>query len=98
MTVVINYLRLRDALSDETAQEFRGIVPRIFDAGATAVRVVQVDDKHVVLILEFPSAEAADRVASEVGGPWMREHILPLLARGAERSVGEIIASATQTA
>jgi hypothetical protein len=98
VTVVINHLHLRDALSDETAQEFRGIVPRIFGAGATAARVVQVDDRHLVLILEFPSAEDADRVASEVGGPWMREHILPLLARGPDRSVGETIASATQTA
>ena len=49
---------------------------------------------HLVLILEFASAEDADRVATEVGEPWMRERILPLLARGPERSVGEIIASA----
>ena len=47
--------------------------------------------------LEFPSAEDADRVASEIGGPWMREHIIPLLARSPERSVGEVIASATAT-
>jgi hypothetical protein len=45
-----------------------------------------------VLILEFASPQDADRVATEVGGPWMREHILPLLARGPERSVGEVIA------
>jgi len=48
-----------------------------------------------VLILEFASAEDADRVATEVGEPWMRERILPLLARGPERSVGEVIASST---
>ena len=48
-----------------------------------------------MLILEFASAEDADRVATEVGGPWMRERILPLLARSPERSVGEVIASAT---
>jgi len=29
-----------------------------------------------------------------VGGPWMREHIRPLLAGDTERSVGEVIASA----
>jgi hypothetical protein len=42
----------------------------------------------------FATAEDADRIAREVGGPWMREHIRPLLARDTERSVGEVIASA----
>ena len=33
-------------------------------------------------------------MAREVGGPWMREHIRPLLAGDTARSVGEVIASA----
>ena len=86
---------LSDALPAETEQACRDIVPRIRDAGATAARGVRVDDTHLVLILEFASAQDADRVATDVGGPWMRERILPLLARGPERSVGEVIASAT---
>jgi hypothetical protein len=48
----------------------------------------------LILILDFADAEDADRIAREVGGPWMREHIRPLLARDTERSVGEVIASA----
>ena len=95
MTVVVNHLLLSDALTAETEQACRDIVPRIRDAGATAARGVRVDDTHLVLILEFASAQDADRVATDVGGPWMRERILPLLARGPERSVGEVIASAT---
>jgi hypothetical protein len=95
VTVVVNHLHLSDPLTDETAQAFRDVVPRILDAGATGAQVVRVDDTHLVLILEFPSAEDADRVAREVGGPWMREHIVPLLAREPERSLGEVIASAT---
>lgn len=95
VTVVVNHLHLSDALTAETEQAWRDIVPRIRDAGATAARVVRVDDTHLVLILEFASAEDADRVATNVGGPWMREHILPLLARAPARSVGEVIASAT---
>jgi len=54
-----------------------------------------VDDTHLILILDFASAGEADRIASEVGGPWMREHVIPLLARGPERSVGEVLGSAT---
>ena len=87
VAVVVNHLHLTDPISDETVQAFRSIVPRIVNGGASAAQVVQVDDTHIVLILEFTSAEDADRVASEIGGPWMREHIIPLLARGPERSV-----------
>ena len=95
MTVVVNHLHLSDPLTDETAQACRDIVPRILDGGAAGAQVVRVDDTHLVLILEFASAEDADRVARDVGGPWMREHIVSLLARAPERSVGEVIASAT---
>ncbi len=95
MAVVVNHFHLRDPLTDATAHALHDFLPRIVDAGATAARVLRVDDTHLVLILDFPSVEAADRVATDVGGPWMREHVLPLLARGPERSVGEVIASAT---
>ena len=55
---------------------------------------VRLDETHLILILEFPSAEDADRVAREVGGPWMRAHITPLLAGDTDRSLAEVIASA----
>ena len=95
MTVVVNHLHFRDPLTDDTVLACRDVVQRIEEAGATAAQVVRVDDTRLVLILEFASAADADRVAQEVGGPWMREHILPLLARGPERSVGEVIAAAS---
>ena len=66
----------------------------VVDAGAVAAMVAKVDDTHLVLILMFAGPEDADRIAREVGGPWMRENIAPLLARDAERSVGEVIAAA----
>lgn len=56
--------------------------------------MAKVDDKHLILILELSTAEDADRIDREVGGPWMREHISPLLAGDTERSVGEVIAAA----
>jgi hypothetical protein len=62
---------------------------------ALAARVAKVDETHLILILEFSTAEDADRIAREVGGPWMRENIRPLLAGDTERSVAEVIASAT---
>jgi len=92
--VVVNHLHLRDPLTDATAQAAREAVRLVVDAGARAAQVARVDERHLILILSFADAEDADRVAREVGGPWMRENIVPLLARDTERSVGEVIASA----
>jgi hypothetical protein len=92
--VVINHLRLRDPVSDATVQAAREGMRLVVDAGALAARVAKVDETHLILILEFPTVEDADRIAREVGGPWMRENIRPLLAGDTERSVGEVIASA----
>ena len=50
--------------------------------------------KSAKWVVEFRRAEDADRVAREVGGPWMRENIGPLLAGDMESSHGEVIASA----
>jgi hypothetical protein len=92
--VVINHLRLRDPVPDETVDAARKGMQVVVDAGALAARVAKVDETHLILILEFSTAADADRIAREVGGPWMRENITPLLADGTERSVAEVIASA----
>jgi hypothetical protein len=94
MHVVINHLRLREPVPDATVEAARDGMRLVVDAGALAARVAKVDDTHLILILEFSTAEDADRIAREVGGPWMRENIRPLLAGDTERSVGEVIASA----
>ena len=94
MHVVINQLHLREPVPDATVEAARKGMRLVVDAGALAARVAKVDDMHLILILEFSSAEDADRIAREVGGPWMRENIRPLLAGDTERSVGEVIASA----
>jgi hypothetical protein len=92
--VVVNHLRLRDPVSEATVETARNAVQLVVDAGALAARVARVDESHLILILEFATAEDADRVSREVGGPWMRSHIVPLLAADTDRSVGEVIASA----
>src|ERR1700758_1395809 len=92
--VVINHLRLREPVPDATVDAARKGMQLVVDAGALAARVAKVDGTHLILILEFPTAEDADRIARDVGGPWMRENIRPLLAGDTERSVGEVIASA----
>ena len=93
MEAVINHLRLRDRLTDETTQGLAEIAQLVVDAGALAAHVAKVDETHLILILIFAGPGDADRIAREVGGPWMREHMVPLLAGDTERSVGEIIAT-----
>jgi hypothetical protein len=92
--VVINHLRLRDPLPAATVEAARTGMQLVVDAGALAARLAKVDERHLVLILEFSTAEDADRIAREIGAPWMRENIRPLLAGDTERSVGEVVASA----
>jgi hypothetical protein len=92
--IVVNHLRLREPVSDATVEAARKGMQLVVDAGARAARVAKVDGTHLILILEFSTAEDADRIAREVGGPWMRENIRPLLAGDTDRSVAEVIASA----
>jgi hypothetical protein len=92
--IVINHLRLREPAADATVEALRKGVQLAVDAGAHAARVAKVNATHLILILEFASAEDANRMAREVGGPWMREHIRPLLAADTDRNLGEVIASA----
>jgi hypothetical protein len=92
--VVVNHLHLRDPVTDATVQAAREAVRRVVDSGGLAAHVAKVDETHLILVLMFARPEDADRVSREVGGPWMREHIVPLLARDTERSVAEVIASA----
>jgi len=91
--VVVNHLRLRDPLTEETVQAARGGIRLVVDAGGSRGQVVKVDERHLILVLEFPSAGEANRIAREVGGPWMNEHIRPLLAGDTERHLGEVVAS-----
>lgn len=96
MHVVVNHLRLRETLTEETVLASREGIRLVLEAGGRRGQVLKVDERHLILILEFTSAEEADRIGREVGGPWMQEHITALLADGTERHVGEVIASAEQ--
>jgi hypothetical protein len=92
--VVVNHLHLREPLPDETLRSAQDVLQAVVQAGGLAARVIEVEPQHLILLLEFPSAEEADRIAKELGGPWMRANVVPPLAGDTERSVGRVIASA----
>jgi hypothetical protein len=92
--VVVNHLHFREPVTDATVTALRNATQAVVDAGALAARVASVEDTHLILLLDFRSPEDADRVWREVGGPLMRDRIVPLLARDTDRSVGHVIVSA----
>ena len=92
--VVVNHLRLRQPVPPATVEALQEGVQLVVEAGGRSACVAKVDETHLILILEFSTAEDANRIAREVGGPWMRANITPLLAGDTDRSVAAVIASA----
>ena len=95
MHAVINNLRFTDSVDrdlfagveHDLAHRMRAI------AGFKSFHIVQVADDHVVLVVVGDDAAVLDRLATEVGSPWMSANVAPLLAVPPDRSVGPVIAS-----
>jgi hypothetical protein len=94
--VVVNHLELAEPLPEETFASADTLAQELLDAGGLAFHLVRVDDLHLILVLFFASADDAQRIARDVGGPWMREHVAPHLAGGTRRSLGEVVVSRTR--
>ncbi|MFL6182480.1 MAG: hypothetical protein ACJ73J_09230 [Actinomycetes bacterium] len=95
MHAVVNHLQFEDdvdpaifASMDQVMSQMRGI------AGFAGAHVVQTSAREVVLVILADRPETLDRVATEVGSPWMREHVVPLLAGPPDRRVGPVLISA----
>lgn len=95
MHAVVNRLRLSTPIPPEVwARAQAEVAPRAREVpGFQALYVVEVTDEEVVLVIVAESAETLDRVATEAGNAWMREHVLPHLAAPPDRQVGKVVAS-----
>ncbi len=95
MAAVVNHLHFRDpvdpALFARAAVDLADPM-RAVD-GFARLEVVQTGERDAVLIIIADSPATLDRLASEVGSPWMVEHVVPLLAGPPERHLGESVAS-----
>ena len=94
MRVVVNHLRFAEAIPETVIDGAREVSKQLVDAGGDSASLVKVDDTHAILILTFPDLETEARIKSEIGGPWMKDHVVPLLASPTERSSGEVVAGA----
>jgi hypothetical protein len=95
--IVVNHLRFEQPLPGDLIASAEDACRRLVDAGGLAASLVRVNERHAILILTFPDLETEERIKSEIGGPWMKEHVLPLLASPTERSSGEVVAGAGWT-
>ena len=73
------------------------LVPRMQEIeGFEALYVVQTSETEVVLVILGDTVETLDRLATEIGSPWMMTNVVPLLAEPPQRHVGPVIASSVQ--
>lgn len=92
---VVNHLHFTDPVdpalfergTTELGDAMRGV------DGFEAFHVVRTGEREVILVILADTAETLDRIATEVGSPWMREHVVPLLAGPPERHIGPALLS-----
>ena len=65
--------------------------------GFHSVQVVEVSSEELVLVITADTAERLDQIATEVGSPWIIEHIAPHLAGPPNRQVGKVLMSSAGT-
>jgi hypothetical protein len=96
MAMVVNVLQFKERVDPvlfEGAEVELGIAMRAID-GFEGFQVVHTGASEVVLLILGDTVETLDRIASEVGSPWMVANVAPLLAAPPERHIGPVIASA----
>jgi hypothetical protein len=91
---VVNRLTFADPVPAELLARLRDdAMPRVRAAGCLEANVVQTGERELHLVLLFHHPDDADRTMREIGSPWMREHVVPLLAGPTDRRLGEVVAS-----
>ena len=95
MAAVVNILRFKDPVDPSLFTTATSeLVPRMREIeGFQALHVLQTAETEVVLLILGDTVEVLDRVATEVGSPWMVANVVPLLVAPPERHIGPLIAS-----
>lgn len=95
MYAVVNFLSFREPIP---AGLFAGAerdlcAPMQAIPGFAGLRIVQPSDTEAILLIFGDSPDTLDRLATEVGSPWMRANVVPLLSGPPQRHVGPFVAS-----
>lgn len=94
MRIVVNQLTFAAPIPDEVVDSAADVAEAVVAAGGIDASLVRIDETNAILVLTFPDVDVEERVKTEIGGPWMREHVIPLLASPPERASGEVVARA----
>jgi hypothetical protein len=100
MAGVVNVLTFREPVDRELfkAAELE-LVPRMREVdGFVDLYVVQTSETEVILVILGDTVETLDRLATEIGSPWMTANVVPMLAGPPQRHVGPVIASSDERA
>jgi hypothetical protein len=91
---VVNHLRFRDDVDPSLFAGMAEVLPQMRAIyGFGGVHVIQTAPNEVTLVILADSAETLNRLATEVGGPWMVANLVPLLAGPSDRQLGPVLAS-----
>lgn len=95
MHMVINHLTVSAPPSPDAVVDLqhRALVEAAAIDGVLDVSLVLVDEHHLVFVIAGETPESLERLSQQVGGPWVQEHLGPLLTGHPERSVGTVLAS-----
>ena len=94
VAAVINLLRFQAPVDAELFERAaRDLTPqmRAID-GFQEFLVVQASETEAILVILGDDVDVLNRIATEVGSPWMVANVVPLLAAPPERHIGPIIA------
>jgi len=90
----VNHLRFSDDVDPTLFAAMEDLIPQMAAIdGLVRVQVVQTSPTEVTLLIFAVDAETLDRIATEVGSPWMLANVVPLLAAPPDRRVGAVLVS-----
>jgi len=95
MAAVVNLLRFKEAVDPGLfARAERELTPQMRTVeGFQDFYAIQTSETEVILLILGDDADALNRLATEVGSPWMLANVVPLLAGPPDRHIGPTIAS-----
>ena len=95
MAGVVNHLRFKEAVDPELfASAERELTTQMRAIqGFQGFHVIQTSDTDVILVILGDDVDVLNRLATEVGSPWMTANVVPHLAGPPDRHIGPTIAS-----
>lgn len=100
VAAVVNLLTFKDTVDpDLFARAERDLTPAMRAVpGFQDFHAIQVSPTEVVLIILGEDVDVLERLATEIGSPWMVANVVPLLAGPPNRQIGPTIATSARRA